>query len=72
MRRVLDQHGFEVTAIRSIGHTFELAFLIERLMLYNRPLFGALRDAVVGLGCGERQIYINLGTKMIIYARRRL
>ena len=70
IRQVLEQHGFEVTAIRSIGHTFELAFLIERLMLYNRPLFGALRRAVVGLGLGGRQIYFNPGTKMIVFARR--
>jgi SAM-dependent methyltransferase len=71
MRTVLAQHGFEVTEIRSIGHTFDLAFLIERLMLYNRPLFGALRRAIVAIGLGQRQIYLNPGTKMIVYARRR-
>jgi SAM-dependent methyltransferase len=71
MRRVLDEHGFDVLAIRSIGHTFDLAFLIERLMLYNRPLFGALRKAVLALKLGHRQIYLNPRTKMIVFARRR-
>jgi SAM-dependent methyltransferase len=71
IRTVLDRHGFDVTQIRSIGHTFDLGFLIERLMLYNRPLFGALHRAVVALGIAGRQIYFNPGTKMIVYARRR-
>ena len=68
---MLDRHGFDVTHIRSIGHTFDLGFLIERLMLYNRPLFGALHRAVVALGIAGRQIYFNPGTKMIVFARRR-
>jgi SAM-dependent methyltransferase len=71
MRRLLDEHGFEVITVRSIGHTFELAFLIERLTLYNRPLFGLLHRTVTALGLGSIQMYLNPGTKMIVFARRR-
>ena len=71
MREVLERHGFDVIAIRSIGHTFDLGFLLERLTLYNEPLFGALRRAVTAIGLGSVQIYLNPFTKMIVFARRR-
>jgi SAM-dependent methyltransferase len=71
MRRVLAEHGFDVISMRSIGHTFDLAFLLDRLTLYNKTLFGALRRLVLKLRLGSLQIYINPGTKMIVFARRR-
>ncbi len=71
MRDVLAKHGFDVLAIRSIGHTFDLAFLLDRLTLYNEPLFGTLRRAVIAVGLGSMQIYLNPLTKMIVFARRR-
>jgi SAM-dependent methyltransferase len=71
MRAVLARHGFDVVAIRSIGHTFDLAFLLDRLTLYQPRLFGALRRAVLAVGLGGKQIYINPLTKMIVFARRR-
>lgn len=39
LRTILAEHGFDVLSLRSIGHTFEVAFLLDRLSLYNRPLF---------------------------------
>jgi SAM-dependent methyltransferase len=71
MRSVLADHGFDVVSIRSIGHTFDLAFLLDRLTLYNKPMFGALRRLALKLRLGSLQIYINPGTKMIVFARRR-
>jgi SAM-dependent methyltransferase len=71
MRSVLERHGFDVISIRSIGHTFDLAFLLDRLTLYNKPLFSALRRLVMKIRLGSIKIYINPGTKMIVYARRR-
>ena len=68
---VLDEHGFDRISTRSIGHTFELAFLLDRLALYNRPLFTALRRAAVRLGLGGLQLEVNPHTKMIAFARRR-
>ena len=70
LARTLQDHGFEVLTIRSIGHTFDLAFLLERLALYNRPLFRALRRAVTAVGLGNLQVYLNLHTKIIAFAQR--
>lgn len=70
MRRVLRAYGFETLSMRSIGHTFEIGFLLARLELYQRPLFGALRRLANRTGLGARQIYINPGTKMIVFARK--
>jgi SAM-dependent methyltransferase len=68
---VLDAHGFDVLALRSIGHTFEIAFLLDRLALYNRPLFTTLRRIVNRVGIGGLRIRVNPHTKMIAIARRR-
>jgi SAM-dependent methyltransferase len=70
MRQILADHGFEVLEIRSIGHTFELGFLLERLELYNRPIFRALRRVVNALGLGSIGLTLNPRTKMLVYARR--
>jgi 2-polyprenyl-3-methyl-5-hydroxy-6-metoxy-1,4-benzoquinol methylase len=71
LRDVLDEHGFDVLAIRSVGHTFELAFLLDRLALYNRPLFSSLRRLAQRLRLGSLQLHVNPRTKMIAIARRR-
>jgi len=68
--RILEDYGFDVLAVRSIGHTFELAFLLARLELYQRHLFGCLRRLVSRIGLGSTQVYLNPGTKMIVFARR--
>jgi len=70
MQQVLQDHGFEVLTMRSIGHTFELAFLLARLELYQRHLFGALRRLLSRVGLGSLQVYLNPRTKMIVFARR--
>lgn len=71
LAQILAEHGFEVIRIRSIGHTFELGFLLDRLALYNRPLFGGLRRIVTSLGLAQTSIYLNPLTKMIAFARVR-
>jgi SAM-dependent methyltransferase len=71
LAQILAEHGFEVIRIRSIGHTFELGFLLDRLALYNRPLFGSLRRIVTSLGLAQTSIYLNPLTKMIAFARVR-
>jgi SAM-dependent methyltransferase len=71
LRTVLAEHGFDVITVRSIGHTFEVAHLLDRLALYNRPLFTALRHAAVRLGMGGVRVRVNPLTKMIALARRR-
>ena len=70
LSRLLRERGFEVVRIASVGHTFDLAFLLERLTLFNRPLFAAIRWLVVRAGLGHHQVYVNPRTKMIVFARR--
>jgi 2-polyprenyl-3-methyl-5-hydroxy-6-metoxy-1,4-benzoquinol methylase len=70
MSRTLAEHGFEILAIRSIGHTFQLDFLFQRLELYNRRLFSSLRRIVNAVGMGSLQFHINPLTKMIVFARK--
>lgn len=68
---ILERHGFQVLLLRSVGHTFEVAFLLDRLALYNRPLFTTIRRIVTKLGLGSVRMRINPLTKMIAIARRR-
>jgi len=68
---VLREHGFDPIATRSIGHTFELGFLLDRLKLYNRPVFSALQRAALRTGLGSLQLEVNPHTKMIAFARKR-
>jgi SAM-dependent methyltransferase len=70
LSQILVRHGFEVLKLRSVGHTFEIAFLLDRLALYNKPLFTALRRLVTRMGIGSVRIKINPLTKMIAVARR--
>ena len=67
---VLEEHGFEILQMRSIGHNLRVAFLLDRLSLYHRT-FRSLRAAAVRLGVGSFPLRINLGMQMIAYARRR-
>lgn len=71
MTDVLSEHGFDVFSIRSIGHTFELSFLLDRLALYNRPLFSWVRRVADALRLGTLQLKVNPFTKMIVTARKR-
>lgn len=70
LTKVLERSGFRVYRIASYGHTFELAFLMERMRIINRPVFGAAKWIVEHLGIGHWQISINPHTKMIVYAQK--
>jgi SAM-dependent methyltransferase len=70
LTRILREHGFEVLTLRSVGHTFDLDLLLERLSLYNRPLFGSMRWVARRLHLANIQVYVNPFTKMIAFARR--
>ncbi len=71
LSETLDEHGFELVALKSIGHTFELRFLLERLALYQKHVFHGLRRVVDAIGLGGMQVHVNPHTKMIAIARRR-
>lgn len=70
LTKVLESAGFRVYAIKSYGHTFELGFLLERMQIINRPIFGAARWLVEQLGMARWRVSINPHTKMIVYAQK--
>jgi 2-polyprenyl-3-methyl-5-hydroxy-6-metoxy-1,4-benzoquinol methylase len=72
LTNLLNASGFSVYAIKSHGHTFELAFLFERMRIINRPVFGACRSLVQRLGIGHWRVSIDPHTKMIVYAEKPL
>lgn len=68
--KILESRGFSVYKIRSYGHTFELAFLFERMVIINRPIFLSARWLVTKLGMGRWRVSIDPHTKMIVYAQK--
>lgn len=72
LTKVLESSGFRVYKIASYGHTFELAFLMERMRIINRPIFGAAKWLVEHLGIGRWRVSIDPHTKMIVYAEKPL
>ncbi len=68
--QILTEQGFEVISIRSIGHRFELGFLIDRFTLINRSIFGSLRFILTKISLSSLPISINPFTKMIVFARK--
>lgn len=71
IHRLLEEEGFEINAIHSIGHTFELGFLTDRMKLISRPIGILAHQIVKRFGLQHVQLYIDPHTKMIIYARRK-
>jgi SAM-dependent methyltransferase len=70
IRNVLERHGFEIIKIESNPHTFEVGILLERLSIYNRPIFATMKRLADLLRLSKLTIHVNLGTKMIVYARK--
>lgn len=69
LRTILPRCGWQVTRIVSVGHTFRVGFLADRMSLIS-PLFAPLKlmqrlPAFVK----DANIYLNPLTKMLIYAR---
>jgi 2-polyprenyl-3-methyl-5-hydroxy-6-metoxy-1,4-benzoquinol methylase len=70
MTRILEEHGFKIIKINSLGHTFRLDFLADRIRLIS-PAWGAVLKKVVKYsGIKGKMVHINPLTKMIIYAKR--
>jgi SAM-dependent methyltransferase len=68
---VLRRHGFEPVAIRSLGHTFELGFLLARLALYQHQAVSVLQSITSRLGLSSMRFSVNPRTKMIVFAHRK-
>jgi SAM-dependent methyltransferase len=70
LTKVLELYGFRVYKISSYGHTFEFEFLLDRLAIYNRPIFRSIKWLANRFGLGKRRISIDFRTKMIVYAQK--
>jgi 2-polyprenyl-3-methyl-5-hydroxy-6-metoxy-1,4-benzoquinol methylase len=70
LERTLVRAGWEVVEIRSIGHTFQLGALLNRTAMIW-PLVGGLAKAVRPRWLLEANVYLNPGTKMIVFAKPR-
>jgi SAM-dependent methyltransferase len=68
--RLLRDTGFEVLTIRSIGHTFELEQLMNRLDLIVPHLFKAVKRLIRPKWLLRANVYLDPGTKMLVIARR--
>lgn len=66
---ILRQHGFTVEGISSMGHTFRLGFLLNRLRVYSPALSEILESLVRPRWLLDANFHVNPGTKMIVFAR---
>lgn len=67
---ILEQSGFEVVELRSIGHTFELGHLAARVST-SFPWFAPVARFVQRTSLRRMTISIDPRTKMILYARKK-
>ena len=71
IQRTLEKHGWETVQIRSIGHTFQVGALLDRTRMIS-PLLGRTAKALIyPRWLLDANVYLNPGTKMIVYARPR-
>ena len=71
MKTLLRQNQFSLGQTKSVGHTFRIDHLLNRIaLMYSMPL-GRLR-ALAGLVklFAHKSVYLNPHTKMIVYARK--
>jgi 2-polyprenyl-3-methyl-5-hydroxy-6-metoxy-1,4-benzoquinol methylase len=71
IQRTLEKHGWETVQIRSIGHTFQLGALLDRTRMISPLLGGAAKAIVYPRWLLDANLYLNPGTKMIVFARPR-
>ena len=70
IRQALERHGWETLDIRSVGHTFQLQALLNRAAMIW-PVTKPLRTLVYPRWLLDANLYVNPGTKIIVYARPR-
>lgn len=69
IERVLRECGWDVLEITSMGHTFQLSYLIDRLAVYSPVIPRLVRALIHPKWLLDANVYINPGTKMLVYAR---
>ncbi len=71
LRRLLEDEGFAIDAIRALGRQFPLAHWIFKLSQYSAGLHRVAARLTRALGIDRWQISINVGDQMACVARRR-
>lgn len=69
LKQILEHCGWEVYEMRSIGQTFQVSALVDRFAVYSKFLSKFIRGMIHPKWLLEANIYVNPGTKMMIYAR---
>lgn len=67
--RMLNVTGWEVVDIHFVGHTFQIGDLIKRISVYSEWIERIARILIHPHWLLEANVYINPGTKMMIYVR---
>lgn len=74
LRALLAHAGFEIVAMRSLGHSYRIHYIVDRLAYFHRRgvSAAALRAArLLARPLGRRVIYLQLGDVVMVSARRR-
>ena len=68
--RLLHEAGFEIESIESIGHTFQVEHLLDRLDIVFPIAFKLLKRLIRPRWLLKANIYVDLGTKICVTARK--
>lgn len=69
LTRLLNATGWEVADIRFVGHTFQIRDLVQRAAVYGAWIEKLAHFLLHPRWLLEANVYINPGTKMMVYAR---
>ena len=69
IQQILEHCGWEIYEMRSIGQTFQVSALVDRFAVYSKFLSKFIRGMIHPRWLLDANIYVNPGTKMLIYAR---
>jgi SAM-dependent methyltransferase len=70
IKRFLVDRGLSVRRIESVGHSFPLNFLLDRLDLIVPRVFAALKRLIRPQWLLRTTLYVNPGTKMLVLAQK--
>ena len=70
IKKMLENKGFKLIKIESIGKVCSLDFLVSRLRNYNTFLSRQADFVVKYLEIGQLSFYVNLGDVMVAYAKK--
>jgi 2-polyprenyl-3-methyl-5-hydroxy-6-metoxy-1,4-benzoquinol methylase len=71
MAALLAKCGFDLIDVKPYGKVFRLGYAFRRAMPYQPLLFTALEKLSRRLGIDERNIYVNVRSKRLFFARPR-